>query len=60
MSVLTVFIYILLTTTISGTLGMAGGAILMAIFLIAFPIHIGVNVLRTCIPPEVMEQLIVR
>lgn len=40
MSILTVFIYILLTTTISGTLGMAGGAILMAIFLIGFPLPV--------------------
>lgn len=38
MSTITLFIYILLTSTVSGALGMAGGVILMAVFLIFLPI----------------------
>ncbi|ATH07330.1 hypothetical protein BIY24_05080 [Halobacteriovorax marinus] len=40
MSLIAAFIYILLTSTLSGALGMAGGAILLAIFLLVFPLPI--------------------
>ncbi len=40
MSLITAFIYILLTSTLSGALGMAGGVILLAIFLVVFPLPI--------------------
>ena len=40
MSLITIFIYVLLTSTLSGALGMAGGVILMAVFLVFLPLPV--------------------